>query len=98
MSNDIPYEFRQCSNFLYYTGCLESNAALLIDSGDAVRGIKPRQALFVPKRDAERERWDGPRTGVERAGEMFGFEEVGKTDMFGSKFRNLIRKSPSVIV
>lgn len=71
MSNDIPYRFRQQSDFLYLTGCEEGDSALLLTQ--SVQGHRD-SVLFVRERDAEREMWDGPRTGVQRVPEVFGMQ------------------------
>jgi Xaa-Pro aminopeptidase len=68
MSNDIPYEFRQSTAFLYLSGFLEPNAVLVLET-DANRALA-RSSLFVQPRDAARELWDGARTGAERAAEF----------------------------
>lgn len=65
---DVAYDFRPDGDFLYLTGFAESGAVA------AITPLHPehRFVLFVPPRDRERERWDGPRAGVEGAVERFG--------------------------
>uniref|UniRef100_A0A4W5PJK3 X-prolyl aminopeptidase 3, mitochondrial n=1 Tax=Hucho hucho TaxID=62062 RepID=A0A4W5PJK3_9TELE len=59
MTNDIPYPFHQNQDFLYLTGILEPDSALVLCGTG-----RPEQAiLFVPCRDPARELWDGPRSG-----------------------------------
>jgi Xaa-Pro aminopeptidase len=72
MSNDIPYEFRQSTAFLYLTGFLEPNAMLVLET-DASRSLA-RSTVFVQPRDATRELWDGARTGAERAADLLGVD------------------------
>lgn len=60
MSEKIPYVFRQNTDFLYLTGCLEPDSALVItvpneDNASCI--------LFLRKKDKHAEKWDGPRTG-----------------------------------
>ncbi|XP_041359633.1 xaa-Pro aminopeptidase 3-like isoform X2 [Gigantopelta aegis] len=75
MTNDIPYQFRQNSDFLYLTGFQEPDSLLVLhtspdDSHDY------HSVLFVPKKDPMKELWDGPRSGVEGARWLTGIEEV----------------------
>ena len=66
MTNDIPYVFRQNTDFLYLCGFQEPNSLLLIEAGNSLNG-EHKSILFVPKRDPSKELWDGPRSGSEGA-------------------------------
>jgi Xaa-Pro aminopeptidase len=59
------YVFLQEPNFYYLTGHNEEGAALLLVPADAAdKGWKgPKEILFLPPRDPEQEKWDGPRMG-----------------------------------
>jgi Xaa-Pro aminopeptidase len=61
------YVFQQEENFYYLTGHNEPGAAVVIvpapPEGKALDG--PREMLFLPPRDATRERWDGARIAPE---------------------------------
>jgi Xaa-Pro aminopeptidase len=70
-NNDVEHEYRQDSDFYYLTGFDEPESALLLKSGPDSRVI-----AFVRERDPERETWDGPRLGVERAVEALGVDEA----------------------
>lgn len=62
--NSSPaYVFLQEPNFYYLTGHNEEGAALLLlPSGAADKGWKgPNEILFLPPRDLEEEKWNGPR-------------------------------------
>jgi Xaa-Pro aminopeptidase len=79
--NSSPsYVFNQEENFYYLTGHNEEGAAiLLLPPGAAEKGWKgPSDILFLPERDAEQERWHGPRMGPEDSGiaAKTGFEAV----------------------
>lgn len=65
----VAEPFRQDSDFYYLTGFEEPDSVLVLVAGEVSRAV-----LFVRKRDAERERWDGPRLGVERAAEHLGVD------------------------
>lgn len=73
MSDNIPYVFRQNSDFFYLTGCLEASAVLVL--------IKPAQTdyyksiLFVHDKDSHAELWEGPRTGCSMASKLFAVDE-----------------------
>ena len=74
-SNDVSYEYRQSSDFLYLTGSSEPGSALLlIPGGVQVDGEVVREILFVPPRDPSQEVWLGRRFGADRAMEQLGVE------------------------
>lgn len=50
MSGKIPYVFRQDSDFLYLTGCLEPDVALLMIS--APGSDNSESIVFIPKIDS----------------------------------------------
>jgi Xaa-Pro aminopeptidase len=73
MTEKIPYVFRQNTDFLYLSGCLEPDSALVLTG---MRGDDHVSTLFVRKRDTHSELWDGPRTGVEGAPALFGVDQA----------------------
>jgi len=74
-SNDVDYEYRQSSDFLYLTGSSEPGSALLlVPSGIEVDGRTVHELLFVPPRDPSQEVWLGRRYGTDRAMEQLGVE------------------------
>jgi Xaa-Pro aminopeptidase len=79
---DVRSPFFQDPNFYYLTGWNQPGARLLID------GL--REVLFLPGRDAEREKWTGPRHAAGDPGieEASGFETVLPVDRFGSELRS----------
>lgn len=75
-SRDTHYPYRQDSDFWYLTGFGEPSAVLVL-----VPGRKHGEALlFCRERDLEREGWDGPRLGPERACEALGFDDAYPID------------------
>ena len=67
--------FRQVPDFFYLTGVELPNAVLALHPGDA------GDRLFLPPRNANVERWTGPKWGPgEDAAEVFGFDEVLSTE------------------
>ncbi|XP_052278320.1 xaa-Pro aminopeptidase 3-like isoform X2 [Dreissena polymorpha] len=76
MTNDIPYTFRQNTDFLYMSGFQEPDSMLVILISDC----DFQAVLFVPKHDADRELWDGPRSGDIKALHLTGVSESYNSD------------------
>ena len=75
-NNDAHYPYRQDSDFHYLTGFPEPDAVLAL-----VPGREPSETiLFCRERDAERERWDGPRAGTEGAVATWGLDDAFPID------------------
>ncbi|GAA5525206.1 Xaa-Pro aminopeptidase [Microbulbifer aestuariivivens] len=72
-SRDTFFPFRQDSDFLYLTGFGEPEALLVLAPGRSAG----EEILFCRERNADKELWDGPRLGPERAA-----EECGLCDAF----------------
>ncbi|KAL1392899.1 hypothetical protein pipiens_012133 [Culex pipiens pipiens] len=73
MSDKIPYVFRQNTDFLYLSGCLEPDSVLTLEvDGEG----NEKCTMFVRPKDRHAELWDGPRTGVELAPVVFGVDEA----------------------
>ncbi|TSX99889.1 putative Xaa-Pro aminopeptidase 3 [Bagarius yarrelli] len=88
MTNDIPYPFHQNQDFLYLTGVLEPDCALVMYGSP-----RPDHALlFVPPRDPNRELWDGPRSGKDGAAALTGIQTVHSIEELSSVL-NAIRGS-----
>ncbi|KRT80604.1 Peptidase, partial [Oryctes borbonicus] len=91
MSDKIPYIFRQNSDFLYLSGCLEPDSCLVLAANDS-----PSQhcaTLFMREKDEHAETWDGPRTGPEEAINLFGVDQALSTDELVNFF-NCYMKTP----
>src|SRR3954470_5759435 len=69
-NNDVEHEYRQGSDLYYLTGFDEPDSVLVLST------VHPQQraVLFLRPRDPERETWDGPRLGVERAPERLALD------------------------
>ncbi|KAE8192884.1 hypothetical protein CF328_g5217 [Tilletia controversa] len=78
MSGNIFYRFRQETNFWYLTGFQEPDAALILEKNSSPRGFK--MTMFVQARDEHNETWNGPRTGVDGAHDIFGADEALEMD------------------
>jgi len=62
-NNDVEHEYRQGSDLYYLTGFDEPDSVLVLSTEHP----EHRAVLFLRPRDPERETWDGPRLGAERA-------------------------------
>ena len=71
-NGDSFYPFRQDSDFLYLTGFNEPEAVLILVPGRETG----EQLLFCRERDPARERWDGPRLGLEGAREQLSMDDT----------------------
>ncbi|XP_043932466.1 xaa-Pro aminopeptidase 3 isoform X2 [Protopterus annectens] len=82
MTNDIPYQFHQNTNFLYLCGFQEPDSILMLKTAPGKDLPDHKSILFVPKRDQNRELWDGPRSGVDGAAALTGVDLVYTTEDF----------------
>ena len=71
-SRDTEVAYRPNTDLYYLTGVEEPEALAILTPFDA----EHRFTLFVRPRDPERERWNGPRLGVEGAKAAFGADAV----------------------
>lgn len=71
-SGDSEYRYRPDSEMLYLTGWEGWDSVAVLRG----HGAKDRFVLFVPERDAERQRWTGPRPGLGEVRERFGADAV----------------------
>lgn len=95
MSDVIPYVFRQNSDFLYLTGCLEPDSVLVfvLDERDNHRSV-----LFMRPKNDHDELWDGPRTGADNAIDFFGVDEAYSVTSIESYFEKFMKRSNEVTV
>jgi Xaa-Pro aminopeptidase len=85
-NNDVEHEYRQGSDLYYLTGFDEPESVLVLArTGDATT-----TALFLRERDPERETWDGPRLGVERAVPQLGVDEAYPIRLLDEKLPDLL--------
>jgi len=82
MSADIPYPFRQNTDFLYLCGFQEPDSVLVLEADHASHLPEHKSTLFVPRRNKFRELWDGPRSGTEGAVLLTGVDSAENNDTF----------------
>lgn len=92
MHHDVEYTFRQDSDFYYLTGFNEPGAVAVL----APHHGEHRYVLFVRPKDAEKETWSGYRTGVERAKELYGADEVYSIEELDEKLPQYIEKADCI--
>lgn len=71
-TNDVDYVFRQENNFYYLTGLKQENATLVLTK----TGGKVSEVLFIPKRVALREAWEGKMYSREQATQVSGLSRL----------------------
>jgi len=76
-NHDVGYPYRQDSNMYYLTGFEEPESILIFRPG-----LKPESAMFVRRRDKERETWDGFRYGPEGVEREFKIDKAYPIDEF----------------
>lgn len=74
-NHDVHYPYRQDSNLFYLTGFEEPESVMVLRPGQT-----PEYVLFVRRRDALRETWDGFRYGPEGAEREFGVNKAYPID------------------
>ncbi|VDK42159.1 unnamed protein product [Gongylonema pulchrum] len=70
---DVPYPFRQCSYFRYFTGLTQPDAVLLIV---AERRSKPISVLYIEERTEKQELWEGPALSASEIADICAVEEI----------------------
>ncbi|WP_299667601.1 aminopeptidase P family protein [uncultured Polaribacter sp.] len=83
-ANDVDYVFHQDPNFYYLTGYREPNGVLVMFSENQTDadGNIYNEILYVQKRDARAEQWNGKRLGVEGAINVLGFSKAMNAEEF----------------
>lgn len=94
MSDKIPYVFRQNTDFLYFSGCQEPDSILVL----ALKGNNSSFTLFVRAKDEHSELWDGPRTSVEMATQIFGIDHALPLTEFERFLTSLIQEDRKSIL
>jgi Xaa-Pro aminopeptidase len=71
-NGDTEYKFRQNDNFLYLTGCTESNSTLIL-SKDGIHVDSAAAAVEVLFTNIHKKDWSGYNVGLEGARDLLGF-------------------------
>lgn len=87
-SGAVFYDFHQDSNFYYLTGFKEPEAVAIIEKG--LSNVEYTFHLFVRGKDERAELWDGARSGVQAAQDVFNADEAGDIDNAGAAISQLV--------
>ncbi|HEY0427529.1 MAG TPA: aminopeptidase P family protein [Pyrinomonadaceae bacterium] len=71
-AGDVDYVYRQENNLYYLTNLKQNNATLVLTKD----GANVREFLFMPKRDAEAETWNGKMYSIEEASRISGLKTI----------------------
>ncbi|HEY1076202.1 MAG TPA: aminopeptidase P N-terminal domain-containing protein [Fontimonas sp.] len=90
-ARDTHYKFRQDSDFSYLTGFPEPDALAVFAPGRKVGGKRAEFILFVRRRDAEREIWDGRRAGPQGAVKHYAADQAFTLDDLDAQLPKLLQ-------
>ncbi len=82
-SNDVPFEYRQDSNFYYLTGITAPNTVLVLTKRKSSAPVD--EILFIPRPLPYAASWDGVALSVEDAKGISGIEIVKTAEAFDSE-------------
>jgi len=85
-NHDVHYPYRQSSSMYYLTGFEEPESILLLRPG-----MTPETIMFVRKKDAERETWDGFRYGPEATSTIFKIDQCYPFEEFEARAVELLK-------
>ncbi|MCJ1282413.1 hypothetical protein MMC26_001736 [Xylographa opegraphella] len=93
-SGAVFYEFHQESNFFYLTGFNEPEALAVIAKGQE----KDEHIfhLYVRPKDSKAEQWEGARSGLEAAEDVFNADETGDINSLTSILSPIVSSASSV--
>ncbi|KAL1625993.1 aminopeptidase [Neofusicoccum ribis] len=93
-SGAVFYEFHQDPDFFYLTGFNEPEALAVIEKNAS--GDDHVFHLYVRPKDARAEMWDGARSGVQAALDVFNADEAGAVKEIGKVLPEIIRRSKNI--
>ncbi|KAI9716751.1 MAG: hypothetical protein M1828_007558 [Chrysothrix sp. TS-e1954] len=94
-SGAVFYKFHQDPSFFYLTGFNEPDAFAIIAKGTS--GADHDFHLLVRPKDPQREKWEGSRSGLLAARDVFNADEVGDVDSIASVLPGILGEASSVI-
>ncbi|KEQ86913.1 hypothetical protein M438DRAFT_343333 [Aureobasidium pullulans EXF-150] len=93
-SGAVFYEFHQEPNFFYLTGFNEPEALAVIEKGDS--DVEYTFHLFVRPKDLKAEQWDGARSGIQAALDVFNADEAGDINRCHAVLPDIIGRAKEV--
>lgn len=85
-NHDVHHHYRQSSSLYYLTGFEEPESILVLRPG-----MTPESVMFVRRKDAERETWDGFRYGPEATSSVFKIDQCYPIDEFEARAVELLK-------
>lgn len=92
-SGAVFYKFHQDPDFRYLTGFLEPDALAIIERTD---GEEHTFHLYVRPKDPRIEAWEGPRSGVDAAEDVFNADITGSIDDLPKLLPEIVNRSKTV--
>jgi intermediate cleaving peptidase 55 len=92
-SGAVFYKFHQDPDFRYLTGFLEPDALAIIEKTDEE---EPVFHLYVRPKDPKVEAWEGPRSGVDAAEDVFNADITGSIDDLPKLLPDIVNRSTTV--
>ncbi|KAF1349824.1 peptidase M24 [Delphinella strobiligena] len=93
-SGAVFYEFHQEPNFYYLTGFHEPDSVAIIEKGNS--DVEYTFHLFVRPKDPKAEQWDGARSGIQAAQDVFNADEAGDVNHIPSLLPQIIDRAKEV--
>jgi Xaa-Pro aminopeptidase len=87
-THDVDYHFRQENNLFYLTHLNQKRATLVLMPGNTTTP----EILFLPRRNALRETWDGYMYSPQQANELSGVKEIWEASEFGPFMASLSKR------
>jgi intermediate cleaving peptidase 55 len=92
-SGAVFYKFHQDPDFRYLTGFLEQDAVAIIEKLDE---YEHTFHLYVRPKDARVEAWEGPRSGVEAAEDVFNADITASIDDLPKLLPEIVNRSKNI--
>lgn len=92
-SGAVFYKFHQDPDFLYLTGFKEPDALAIIEKLDEEEHVFH---LYVRPKDPKAEAWEGPRSGIDAAEDVFNADVTGSIDDIPRLLPEIVNRSEIV--
>jgi intermediate cleaving peptidase 55 len=92
-SGAVFYKFHQDPDFRYLTGFLEQDALAIVEKLDE---HEHTFHLYVRPKDPKVEAWEGPRSGVEAAEDVFNADVTGSIDDLPRLLPSIVNRSKTI--
>ena len=89
-TNDVDYPYRQENNLYYLTNLKQKGATLVLLPGNT----KHKEILFLPRRSALAETWNGHMYSAQEANQLSGVREIWQNSEFDPFIKALRNRQP----